>query len=564
MAINVSSLVKNFMSAKTTKGLESRKALSDFMKSNNAKGLSGTNVAERMDDRTFSSIRLGESQQRAQDFLAVPSGGANGEYYFLPNFQAYNNNYHVERGAYEIFDSNFSLGQVYNFNNVKNVMPAKGSINPDGTLNITERGSIDFGNGESIGRFKRDSVKGMIKTETSTASPEQQLAEDLAAKNIKLLDEAGHPVAEPPPKVTPQPSQPVPDKTVTAPEPKPVDPISETGKPVAAPPKEESAKKSLYEKYKEELEEIRKQQGLEVTPEYERGLLGSKLRENGAKGIGELSLKRKFDAEGSIADQLKNKFNLSKEDIEKIRRNISDVGTEDNLTNLEKMLSGNSNESLDAMKTLKDNRIFDDISNFDRIQDKVASNVSDAAREQAAIKTAQTEIPKGVSDDTAKILEEQRRNSARKQAEPISTGSGRTVSESADKTEKVSDLTNYVTKKGDKYVFDADRLRSSLSNKGVGKKEANDYFVKNIQKDFETTYDEIMNSEGKSISEKNQALVNAINDYNKRAAGGPDVGDYIFGNQLHTGALGAAALIGVSSQAFGGHKSNAELYSSPF
>ena len=228
------------------------------------------------------------------------------------------------------------------------------------------------------------------------------------------------------------------------------------------------------------------------------------------------------------------------------------------------MLSGNSNESLDAMKTLKDNRIFDDISNFDRIQDKVASNVSDAAREQAAIKTAQTEIPKGVSDDTAKILEEQRRNSARKQAEPISTGSGRTVSESAGKTEKASDLTNYVTKKGDKYVFDADLLRRSLSNKGVGKKEANDYFVKNIQKDFETTYDEIMNSEGKSISEKNQALVNAINDYNKRAAGGPGVGDYIFGNQLHTGALGAAALIGVSSQAFGGHKSNAELYSSPF
>ena len=370
------------------------------------------------------------------------------------------------------------------------------------------------------------------------------------------------PVAEPP-KVTPQPSQPVPDKTVTAPEPKPVDPISETGKPVAAP-KEESAKKSPYEEYKEELEEIRKQKGLEVTPEYERGLLGSKLRENGAKEIGELSLKRKFDAEGGIADQLKNKINLSKEDIEKIRRNISDVGTEDNLTNLQKMLSGNSNESLDAMKTLKDNRIFDDISNFDRIQDKVASNVSDAAREQAAIKTAQTEIPKGVSDDTAKILEEQRRNSARKQAEPISTGSGRTVSESAGKTEKASDLTNYVTKKGDKYVFDADLLRRSLSNKGVGKKEANDYFVKNIQKDFETTYDEIMNSEGKSISEKNQALVNAINDYNKRAAGGPGVGDYIFGNQLHTGALGAAALIGVSSQAFGGHKSNAELYSSPF
>ena len=101
------------------------------------------------------------------------------------------------------------------------------------------------------------------------------------------------PVAEPP-KVTPQPSQPVPDKTVTAPEPKPVDPISETGKPVAAP-KEESAKKSPYEEYKEELEEIRKQKGLEVTPEYERGLLGSKLRENGAKEIGELSLTQKVE-----------------------------------------------------------------------------------------------------------------------------------------------------------------------------------------------------------------------------------------------------------------------------
>lgn len=509
-------------------------------------------------------------------------------------FKGYTVNTELSKDLQNTVDSSLSTG----FATTNLLLHSPVSTNAANTIaDMKTRGIITDAMGDRLSAyFGKGPSSEYITQNINTLQNSPYLNDDHVAKLMKLagydlrqgakstVDRGPTPVAEPS-KVTPQPSQPVPDKTVTTPEPKPVDPVPETtGEPVAAPkeesslPKEqqapaqpapektvqESAKKSPYEEYKKELEETKKQQGLEVTPEYERGLLGSKLRENGAKKLGELSLKRKFDAKGGIADQLKDKFNLSKEDIKNIRRNISDVGTEDNLTDLKKMLSDNSNESLDAMKTLRDNRIFDDISNFDKMQDKLASNVSAAAQEQAAIKTAQTEIPKGVSDDTAKVLKEQRRNSARKQAEAISTGSGRTVSESAGKTEKASDLTNYVAKKGDKYVFDADRLRRSLSNKGVGKKEANDYFVKNIQKDFETTYDEIMNSKGKSVSEKNQALVNAINDYNKRAAGGPGVGDYIFGNQLHTGALGAAALIGVSSQAFGGHKSNAELYSSPF
>lgn len=46
--------------------------------------------------------------------------------------------------------------------------------------------------------------------------------------------------------------------------------------------------------------------------------------------------------------------------------------------------------------------------------------------------------------------------------------------------------------------------------------------------------------------------------------GGYGVSDWIFGNQLHTGAVGAAAIMGTMGVAFGGHRSNADLYSSPF
>lgn len=516
MGINVSSLVKNFMSAKTVKGLESRKALSDFMKSNNAKGLSGTNVAERMDDRTFSPIRLGESQQRAQDFLAVPNGGANGEYYFLPNFQAYNNNYHVERGAYEIFDSNFSPGQVYNFNNVKNVMPAKGSINPDGTLNITERGSIDFGNGESIGRFKRDSVKGMIKTETSTASPEQQLAENLAAKNAKLLEEAGHSVAEPPPKVTPQPSQPVPDKTVTAPDPKPVDPVPETGKPVAAQEEPVTApKEEPTAAPKEEPVAEPEPKPVDPVTDAKRQAKESEQLSQKLSNIGDNSIEiEEAQAEAKRAKAISDNF----------RREQSDALTEDYIS-----LSG--------------------------ADDVVPNTTPKGADTAASANIGQQELTnseKYANDYRAKREQVQK---------ALETGSGKSVQDSANSAAAADTSGGPVD-----MTIDRAMLRQKMGGDKTtwGRKGAEEYQLNNVVKKLEDQ--QLAIAQNKKLTQEQRLA--AWNKNKKEAedilAEGPGVGDYFFGNKLHYGIGGAAFAAAVGSQAFGGHKSNAELYSSPF
>ena len=45
---------------------------------------------------------------------------------------------------------------------------------------------------------------------------------------------------------------------------------------------------------------------------------------------------------------------------------------------------------------------------------------------------------------------------------------------------------------------------------------------------------------------------------------GPNWYNYMMGNKLHVGAMGTAVIAGTMGVAFGGHKSNAELYSSPF
>lgn len=67
-----------------------------------------------------------------------------------------------------------------------------------------------------------------------------------------------------------------------------------------------------------------------------------------------------------------------------------------------------------------------------------------------------------------------------------------------------------------------------------------------------------------SDAEKRKMFDDAIATVQKNVAEGPGMSNYFFGNQLHTGAVGAAAIVGTMGVAFGGRKSNAELYSSPF
>ena len=75
---------------------------------------------------------------------------------------------------------------------------------------------------------------------------------------------------------------------------------------------------------------------------------------------------------------------------------------------------------------------------------------------------------------------------------------------------------------------------------------------------------EAINKSKASAAEKNKMYNDAVATVQKNISEGPGMSNYFFGNQLHTGAIGAAAIMGTMGVAFGGRKSNAELYSSPF
>lgn len=114
--------------------------------------------------------------------------------------------------------------------------------------------------------------------------------------------------------------------------------------------------------------------------------------------------------------------------------------------------------------------------------------------------------------------------------------------------------------------FDKDDLVSMLMKKhseSMGIKGAVEHMTNNIQRDLDKGYQRIMSSNSKN---KKEEIDNLIGELASRIDidDGPGLRDYIMGNKLHTGAIGFAAMAGTMGIAFGGHKSNAELYSSPF
>ena len=430
MAINVGNLVKGFREASTATGMNSRQAFKNFIKDNDAKGFSTVNYEARMnqgiDGIPAAEIKADRVTSRQSDFLAIP-GAPNGEHYVLPNFQTYGNNYHVERGLGNMFDSNFVPGKMYDMEKVKDIIPGRGIVNDDGTLTMTQRGSIDFDNGNPIVRHFRNDATGKYgkgSPNKGPTTPEQQLAEDLAADNAKLLEEGGQPVVEPS-KVTPQPSQPVPDKTITAPEPKPVDPVPETGKPVTVP-REEPVISSAPEST--------------VTNNVEQQRLAS-------------------------SQKYVNDYNAKKEQVQQ----ALGIG------------SGKS------------------------IQESA---------QQSANKAAAADIS----------------------SDPVNMTIDRAM------------LQQQIG--GDKTTW--------------GHKDASEYLLNNTVTKLESKRDAIAKSKNLTTEQK----LSEWNRNKKEAADilaeGPGIGDYFFGNKLHYAAVGSAALFGAGSQAFGGHKSNAELYSSPF
>lgn len=89
------------------------------------------------------------------------------------------------------------------------------------------------------------------------------------------------------------------------------------------------------------------------------------------------------------------------------------------------------------------------------------------------------------------------------------------------------------------------------------------HLLTNQEKGFNKFIKDLRKSNA-SPEEKQKLFNDKVFEIQKNIAEGPGMSDFFFGNQLHTGAIGAAAIMGTMGIAFGGRKSNAELYSSPF
>lgn len=96
-----------------------------------------------------------------------------------------------------------------------------------------------------------------------------------------------------------------------------------------------------------------------------------------------------------------------------------------------------------------------------------------------------------------------------------------------------------------------------------GTKAANDMFYGRIEKGLKSQHASIMKSD-LSQEEKRKKWDTAREEAIERLRNGATFQDYFFGNRVHHGLAGMAAITGTLGVAFGGHKSNAELYSSPF
>lgn len=455
MAINVGNLVKSFMSATTAKGMEGRKALTSFIKDNKVKGFSTANFEERMHEGISgipaAKITADSGSKIHSDFLAVP-GAPNGEHYVLPNFQSYTNNYHVERGLGDMFDSNFRPGNVYDMGIVKNIVPGRGIVNADGTLKITQRGSIDFGNGHPIERQLGNSATGKYgngSPERGPTTPEQQLAEELAANNAKLLEEAGQPVIEPSVRTPESPKSPTPETPVP-----PEEPVKTTTEP---PVKEQPS----------------------IPPEQYDADEAAKLAE-------EDFLPKEEPSKTFIPDEY------------------------------------NVNAELAAKK-----------------EGFIASDIEPPVAEPAPVGSGQDIVDKYNSTKAA-IRETDWWNN-------VSTG--------YNPNGNVNLNRNILAQ------------HESLADNGRwGVEGRNAHFMDRVQEQLNATNSAI-NRDGtlKTLQEKSNAyqarqkevIQNMLNE-------GPGISDFFFGNKLHHKLVGAGLLVGGANAAFGGHKSNAELYSSPY
>lgn len=467
MAINVGNLVKDFISTTTKRD---REAFKSFIKDNKARGFSTTNFEERMHEKPGSGVPSANIMEkpdaiRQSDFLAIP-GAPNGEHYVLPNFHSYNDNYHAVRGLGDMFDSNFIPGKVYDMKDVKRIIPGRGIVNPDGTLKMTQRGSIDFGNGNLVERQLYNPSTGRYgngSPERGPITPEQQLSEDFAADNATLLRESGQPVIEPSVSTAESPKSPTPE--ISIPQEEPVKTTTEP--PIKEQPKqEEPSKQSTSE---EPVEPPKSPTSETPVPP-----------EEPVKTTTEPPVKEE-PSKTSVPDE----YNVDAE-----------------------------------LAAKKEGFIANDI-------------------EPAPVGSGQSIVDKYNSTKAA-IREADWWNN-------VSTG--------YNPNGNVNLNRNILAQ------------HESLADNGRwGVEGRNAHFMDRVQEQLNAT-NSAVNRDGtlKTLQEKSNAyqarqkevIQNMLNE-------GPGISDFFFGNKLHHKLLGTGLLVGGANAAFGGHKSNAELYSSPY
>ena len=192
---------------------------------------------------------------------------------------------------------------------------------------------------------------------------------------------------------------------------------------------------------------------------------------------------------------------------------------------------------------------------------------------------------KNVQDDAAQdFVENFQRYKALKQEDEIrqkisngSWGSGKNLQETAGSAQDqavasaASDFSSAFPSfekamSGDGNVsLDRAILRSKMGGdpSDWGFEGGSNHLLTNQEKDFNKFIKDLRKSNA-SPEQKQKLFNDKLFEIQKNIAEGPGMSDFFFGNQLHTGAIGAAAIMGTMGVAFGGRKSNAELYSSPF
>lgn len=164
---------------------------------------------------------------------------------------------------------------------------------------------------------------------------------------------------------------------------------------------------------------------------------------------------------------------------------------------------------------------------------------------------------------------------AAKQQAALGTGSGKplqegTVSIPWTDAEKQTGIRSLREQPGgvkveDSPLYDEETLLAKMggNKNNFGYSDASKYRLKQVEQKLNDDYNTIIKNGG-TFNEQQAAWKKTQDEAAKMLEEGPDLADYAFGNNLHYKGLGFAAMVGLTGVAFGGAKSNAQLYSSPF